>query len=124
MRNRVGVVAFVLALGLLLSACSSDNGGGSGDTSGPATTGGGGGGTTIVAQDFAFSPDSVDVSAGQVTLTVENKDSTEHTFTLDDDSSNTDLPAGETVTVTLDLSSTVGWHCTIHPSMTGTLNVS
>lgn len=120
----MGVVAFVLALGLLLSACSSDNGGGSGDTSGPATTGGGGGGTTIVAQDFAFSPDSVDVSAGQVTLTVENKDSTEHTFTLDDDSSNTDLPAGETVTVTLDLSSTVGWHCTIHPSMTGTLNVS
>lgn len=117
-------MAFVLALGLLLSACSSDNGGSSGDTSSPAATGGGGGGTTIVAQDFAFSPDSVDVSAGQVTLTVENKDSTEHTFTLDDDSSNTDLPPGETVTVTLDLSSTVGWHCSIHPSMTGTLNVS
>jgi len=111
----------VFALALLLAACSSDSGGGSGDNSGPTSSGGG---TTIVAKDVAFSPDAGNVSAGTVTLTVTNEDSTEHTFTLDDDSSNTDLPAGETVTVTLDLSSTVGWHCSIHPSMTGTLNVS
>ena len=77
----------------------------------------------IEAEDFAFSPDSVDVSAGSVTLTVSNKDSTEHTFTLDDGSSNTDLPPGSTEKITLDLTKTVGWHCTIHPSMTGTLNV-
>lgn len=111
----------MFALALLLAACSSDNGSGSGDSSGPASSGGG---TTIVAKDFAFSPDSVNVKAGTVTLTVTNEDGTEHTFTLDDGSSNTDLPAGETVTVTLDLSTTVGWHCTIHPSMTGTLNVT
>jgi plastocyanin len=55
---------------------------------------------------------------------VSNKDSTEHTFTLDDGSSNTNLPAGSTETITLDLTQTVGWHCTIHPSMTGTLNVA
>ena len=92
----------------------------------PQSTGGGGGGATsaeIEAEDFAFSPDSVDVSAGSVTLTVSNKDSTEHTFTLDDGSSNTDLPPGSTEKITLDLTKTVGWHCTIHPSMTGTLNV-
>jgi len=119
-RRRAGTV--VLVLGLLLMACSSDDGEGSGDTSSPAPTGGGAG-TTIVAEGFAFNPDSVDVNAGEVTLTVENKDSAEHTFTLDDGSSDTDLPAGETVTITLDLTTTVGWHCTIHPSMTGTLNV-
>ncbi|HEX5950078.1 MAG TPA: cupredoxin domain-containing protein, partial [Actinomycetota bacterium] len=84
---------------------------------------GGGGGSTIVVQDFAFSPSSLDVSAGEVTLTVTNEDSAEHTFTLDDGSSDTDLPPGETVEVTLDLSSTVGFHCELHPSMTGTLNV-
>lgn len=115
------VVATVAMLALVLTACSSDGGDATDGGSSPA--GGGGGGTTIVAQNFAFSPDSVDVSAGQVTLTVSNQDSTEHTFTLDDGSSSTDLPAGDTATVTLDLSKTVGWHCEIHPSMTGTLNV-
>ena len=68
-------------------------------------------GTTIVAQNFAFSPSSVNVSSGSVTLTVTNKDSTEHTFTLDDGSSDTDLQPGKTVTVKLDLTKTVGWHC-------------
>jgi plastocyanin len=123
-RGRAGVMAFVLTLGLVLTACSSDDGGGSGDGSTTGSTGGGGGGgTTIVAQDFAFNPSSVDVSAGQITVTVTNEDSAEHTFTLDDDSSDTDLPPGETVEVTLDLTETVGFHCNIHPSMTGTLNV-
>jgi hypothetical protein len=28
------------------------------------------------------------------------------------------------VTITLQLSATVGWHCTIHPTMTGTLKVA
>lgn len=123
MRRHAGIVAFVLALVLPLAACSSDDGGSDGGSTTGSNGGGGGGGTTIVVQDFAFSPASLDVSAGQVTLTVTNEDSAEHTFTLDDDSSDTDLPAGETVEVTLDLSETVGFHCKIHPSMTGTLNV-
>lgn len=122
MRRHAAVVATVFALALVLAACSSNGGdgtdGGSGSQSGEGT-----GGTTIVAQGFAFSPDSLNVSAGKVTLTVTNEDSAEHTFTLDDGSSDTDLPQGETVTIALDLSETVGWHCTIHPSMTGTLNV-
>jgi plastocyanin len=108
------VVASVFALALMLAAKSSNSGGG---------TGGGTMGTAIVAQDFAFSPDTVNVSAGKVTLRVTNKDSTEHTFTLDDGSSSANLPPGKTVTITLDLTKTVGWHCSIHPSMTGTLNV-
>ncbi|HEX9121759.1 MAG TPA: cupredoxin domain-containing protein, partial [Actinomycetota bacterium] len=90
-----------------------------------ATSGGGGGASSasITAQGFAFLPNAVTVSAGKVTLTVTNKDGTEHTFTLDDGSSSTNLDPGKTVTITLDLSSTVGWHCSIHPSMTGTLTV-
>jgi plastocyanin len=66
----------------------------------------------------------VDVSAGKVTVTITNNDSTTHTFTLDDGSSDTELPAGDSETVQLDLTDTVGFHCKIHPSMTGTLNVA
>lgn len=120
MRRRVGFVAFVLALALPLAACSSDEGG---SDDGSTTGSGGGGGTSIVIQDFAFDPASLDVSAGQVTLTVTNEDSADHTFTLDDGSSDTEIAGGETAEVTLDVSATVGFHCEIHPSMTGTLNV-
>jgi hypothetical protein len=28
------------------------------------------------------------------------------------------------VTVTVDISKTTGWHCSIHPTMTGTLTVA
>ena len=131
MRKERGVIAAVFALALVLAACSSNSGGQTGDSSTPggvssatrSSSGGGTTDTTIVAQGFAFSPDTVNVSAGKVTLTVTNEDSAAHTFTLDDGSSSTDLAPGKTVTITLDLSKTVGWHCNIHPSMTGTLNV-
>lgn len=131
-RRLQGTVMLVVALALVTAACSSTSSTGSTSSSStastpssPATSGGGGGASsaTIVAEGFAFSPSSVDVSAGKVTLTVTNNDTTEHTFTLDDGSSSTNLSPGKTVTITLDLTKTVGWHCNIHPSMTGTLNV-
>ena len=120
-----------IAIVFVAAACSSSASSTASSTaSSPAASSGGdaGGGATskatITVADFAFDPSSVDVSAGKVTLTVTNDDSTAHTFTLDDDSSDTSLPAGETQTIQLDLSQTVGWHCSIHPSMTGTLNVA
>jgi plastocyanin len=131
-----GIAVGVVVLAFVVTACSSSSGGNAGGSNGGgggavATTpaGGGassGGGATasVTAQNFAFSPDSVTVSSGTVKITVTNKDSTEHTFTLDDGSSSTNLDPGKTVTITLDLSKTVGWHCSIHPSMTGTLNVA
>jgi plastocyanin len=117
-----GTILAVVTLALMTAACSSKSTP-SGTTSPAATSGGGGGAPTITAQNFAFSPNSVNVSSGTVTLSVSNKDSTEHTFTLDDGSSNTNLQPGKTVTISVNLTKTVGWHCSIHPSMTGTLNV-
>ena len=108
------------------AACSSSSSSTSSTASTPPSATGGGGATstaTITAANFAFDPSSVDVSSGKVTLTVTNNDSTAHTFTLDDGSSNTPLPPGQTQTITLNLTQTVGWHCSIHPTMTGTLNV-
>ena len=129
--SAVLAIAIVCVAAACSSSSSSTASTASSTASSPAASSGGdaggGGGTskaTITVADFAFDPSSVDVSAGKVTLTVTNNDSTAHTFTLDDDSSDTSLPAGETQTIQLDLSQTVGWHCSIHPSMTGTLNVA
>jgi plastocyanin len=128
MRRRTALIGLVVAIGLVAVACSGDDSGGRGSPSsaGGAGAGGGsaGGETTIVAQNFAFSPDRISVPAGAVTLTVTNRDSTEHTFTLDDGSSDTNLDPGSTQTIELDVSKTVGWHCSIHPSMTGTIEVT
>ncbi|HXJ63817.1 MAG TPA: cupredoxin domain-containing protein [Actinomycetota bacterium] len=121
MRKR-GAILTIVAFAFVAAACSSSNPP-SGNTGTSAATSSGGGGTTITVQNFAFSPGTVNVSSGSVTLTVTNKDSTEHTFTLDDGSSSTDLQPGKTATVTLDLTKTVGFHCKIHPTMTGTLQV-
>jgi plastocyanin len=123
--------AALVAVLFVAAACSSSSSSpaatATGTVSSPAaSTGGGGGGSseaTITAADFAFDPSSVDVSSGKVTVTVTNDDSTAHTFTLDDGSSDTEIAAGETETIELDLSETVDFHCSIHPSMTGTLNV-
>jgi plastocyanin len=128
MKVRPGMLTLVAAVALLAAACSSSgdgsSGGGSGGGGATGPSGGAGGGTTIVAQGFAFHPDVVSVPAGPVTLMVTNKDSVQHTFVLDDGTSTTDLDPGTTNTIDLDLSKTVGWHCQIHPSMTGTLEVS
>jgi plastocyanin len=129
MRRHLAGFVLVAAVALFATACSSSGGSSSGGSGGGGSGGSGGGGSTgggtaIVAQNFAFSPSTVDVQSGAVTLTVTNKDSVLHTFTLDDGSSSTDLQPGTTQTITLDLSKTVGWHCSIHHSMTGTLKVA
>ena|SRR5690242_16665010 len=127
MRRLRATILVLAALALVTAACSSKSSPPSGTTTGATTSsttsGGGASSATIVAQNFAFAPSTVNVSSGKVTLTVTNKDSTEHTFTLDDGSSSTNLQPGKTATITLDLTKTVGWHCTIHPTMTGTLKV-
>jgi plastocyanin len=127
--------ALIVGVVFVAAACSSSSSSSSSTvpaassaatTTSAAPAGGGGGSSTakITVADFAFDPSSVDVSSGKVTITVTNNDTTTHTFTLDDGSSDTQLPAGSTQTIDLNLAQTVGWHCSIHPSMTGTLNVS
>jgi plastocyanin len=125
----VRLVAGLFVLSLVVAACSSDdNGGGTTDTTGGATgttaeTGSGGGGTTITIAGFAFDPDTITVS-GPTEVTVTNDDSTTHTFTLDDGSVDETVEPGATETVTIDVSASTGFHCNIHPQMTGQIEVS
>ncbi|HYJ59835.1 MAG TPA: cupredoxin domain-containing protein [Actinomycetota bacterium] len=72
----------------------------------------------LVIVDFAFEPP--DVLAGEDgTLTITNEGDTDHTFTMDDGSIDEDLAPGATVDVVI--GETGGFHCEIHPSMTGTV---
>lgn len=128
----VRLVAGLFVLSLVVAACSSDDdGGGTTGTTGGATgsatgsteTGSGGGGTTITIAGFAFDPDTITVS-GPTEVTVTNEDSATHTFTLDDGSVDETIEPGATKTVTVDVSASTGFHCNIHPQMTGQIEVS
>jgi plastocyanin len=120
----VRLVAGLFVLSLVVAACSSDDdGGGTTDTTGGATAEtGSGGGTTIAIAGFAYDPSTITVS-GPTEVTVTNEDSAAHTFTLDDGSVDETLDAGATVTVTVDVSAATGFHCNIHPQMTGQIEV-
>jgi plastocyanin len=116
-------IGLVFIISLSLTACSSDsNGGGGGDL---AAASGGDARLTLVARDFAFDPTTINASAGSVQITLTNTGNTKHSFTLDDGSVSEDIEKGETETVTLDLTKTVGFHCKYHPNlMKGTLQVA
>jgi plastocyanin len=110
-----------LSLVLLLAACgsSSSDGGGGG--------GGGGGGLTLSIKDFAFHPKTLSAPGGQQsTVTITNEDGVTHSFTLDDGGVSRDVPAGQTVQVTVPFpaSGTAGFHCKFHASMIGTLRAA
>jgi plastocyanin len=125
----VRLVAGLFVLSLVVAACSSDDGGGTTATTGgstgstAATGGGGGGGVTMTIAGFAFDPDTITVS-GPTEVTITNEDSATHTFTLDDGSVDETLEPGATETVTVDVSAATGFHCNIHPQMTGQIEVS
>ena len=74
--------------------------------------------------DLTFEPTTITVAAGSTDIAITNADTIDHTFTLDDDTVDQAVAAGENVTVTVDLSGSVGFHCEIHPAMTGTLQVA
>jgi plastocyanin len=100
-------------------ACSSSDGSGSGDSPSdivPTTA-------AIGIADFAFEPSTLSVASGTTDITITNSDTADHTFTLDDGSVDQAVAAGETATVSVSITASTGFHCEIHPQMTGTLNV-
>lgn len=86
--------------------------------------------TSVDIRDNYFEPNILDGSAGQVvTLTLANKGSALHNFSLTQQSVDTDVAAGKTVTVkvTFPASGTLDFFCKYHKDeagMAGTLKVS
>lgn len=116
--TRLLAFSVLIALSLVLSACSS----GGGAT--PSTSGGGGqtnSGTTVVEQNFAFNPSTLTVKVGD-TVTFENQDSTAHDVKIDGKDLGSQDP-GKSVTWTASKAGSFPYQCIIHPSMTGTIVV-
>jgi plastocyanin/FtsP/CotA-like multicopper oxidase with cupredoxin domain len=71
-----------------------------------------------------FSPSSVTIPAGE-SVRWTNTDSTPHTATKDDHSwTSPTLAGGQTYFKTFTVKETIGYHCHIHPDMTGTIVVT
>ena len=128
MRRILVALCAVLALALGLAACGGSSGGGStsASTSAPSSSSGGsGGGVTIKMQNIQFSPKDTTVKVGdKVTWT--NDDNTDHNVTAESgaDFKSKDFGNGGTFSFTPDKAGTIKYVCTIHPGMTGTLNVT
>jgi plastocyanin len=76
---------------------------------------------SVTIQNFAFDPQVVKIAAGG-SVTWTNQDSTTHTVTFSDSSQN--IGHGASVTKTFATPGTYAYSCTIHPSMTGTVEVT
>jgi plastocyanin len=74
---------------------------------------------------LSFSPNPASVKVGQ-TVAWRNADSISHTATADAGGFNTGTiaPGTTTAAVAMPAAGSFSYHCSIHPSMTGTLNVT
>lgn len=137
--------SFLLAA--LLVGATSACGGGGGYTTGANTSNGGGttgngGGTTmmgasiVTVQDFSFAPSSVTVSAGSA-VTWSNVGAATHHPVADagafdagdlapaqSGAYGTSSGIGGSSSFTFTTPGTYAYHCSIHPSMTGTITVN
>ena len=72
--------------------------------------------------DFTYSPNSVTVAPTQ-TVTWANEDGTAHTVTFDSGPDCGNVAAGASLAANFGSAGTFPYHCTIHPSMKGTVVV-
>jgi plastocyanin len=122
-----GLVAVILTLGVV-AACGGDDDGTVASPSTTSTTAAGAAATSTVsvtASGFKFSPDTATATAGTVHFEVKNEDSTNHTFTITGTKVDLHVDGSGTAEGDADLAAgSYEWHCSIHPSMKGTLTVS
>jgi len=121
------MILVVLVIGVSLAGCTGYPPG-PGSTTTPQTPVPGG--NTVTIQNFAFSPPTMTISQG-TTVTWVNKDSADHKIINDASGSNAEgaifnspiIPQGGSYSFTFNIPGTYPYHCSIHPSMKGTITV-
>jgi plastocyanin len=80
----------------------------------------------LVTEDFEFSQPNLTSSGGRVAVYVENRDTTLHTFTIEELGVDLEIPAGEPARITFQADpGTYEFICRPHaPDMSGTLEIS
>jgi plastocyanin len=117
---RPALTALVLALALAIAACGGDDGGEQ-----PAASGECAGGAVVIRMvDIKFDPEDATARAGQE-ICWTNEDEIEHNAVAE---SGADFKSelygkGETFTRTVEEPGRVEYVCTVHPGMTGTIDV-
>ncbi len=94
-------------------------------TAAASSGGGSAAAATVDMKNIAYNPATVTAKVGQ-TVTWTNSDSFAHTVTFDDSSvkSSDNVAAAGTFSTTFDKAGSFTYHCTIHPTMKGTVTVS
>ncbi len=136
--RRLATCLLILASSLAFAACGASDGGGTAstpaDSAPPAASDGGATAACEVASGAgdvagtiagnAVDPGDVTATVGQV-VAFTNEDQVPHTFTLDDGSCDTgNIANGASGAIRFDAAGSYPFHCTVHPSMTGTVTVS
>ncbi|MCB1246097.1 MAG: cupredoxin domain-containing protein [Acidimicrobiia bacterium] len=117
-----------LVLVLLASACGGDSGDTTivttpgADTTLTSTTTSTDSDATVVIDSFTFTPANLTVSVGE-TVTWENAQGVTHTVTADEGAFDATLSSGDTFEFVPDAPGTYTYFCSIHPSMSGTIEV-
>ena len=122
MHRRMRPLLLIAALTLGLAACG---GGGDDGGQGASDAACASGTVTIKMVDIKFDPEAADAGVGQEVCWV-NEDSIDHNVVANSGATfKSDLfGKGKTFTATVDKPGTIAYECTIHPGMTGTLEVS
>jgi plastocyanin len=111
---------------LVILACTVTGCSSSQAPAAPAGTPASPGGNTISIKNFAFEPSALTVKTG-TTVTWVNNDGASHTIVSDTGSpasfSSDPFTTGASYTFTFTQPGTYSYHCSIHPSMKGTVTV-
>jgi plastocyanin len=126
MRSRLALLLALLALGV--AACGDDDdggGGGGGDGGGAASASCPSGSVEIKMVDIKFEPKDATANVGQEICWI-NEDTIDHNAVAESgaDFESELFGQGETFTTTVDRPGRVEYVCTIHPGMTGTLQIT
>ncbi len=85
--RRLAILLGIAILAFGAVACSSDDGGsdsGGSSSGGGSSASGGGSSASVALGRFVFNPDSITVSAGEVTIDITNEDGSPHNFVVED----------------------------------------
>jgi plastocyanin len=112
--RRTRMLGVVLAASLTLAACGGGDDAGTDDTAN-GTTDGGSAVSTVTMTDNEYSPAEPVIAAGDVELV--NEGASPHTFTIEGETVDVEVAAGETGTATIDLDpGTYTLFCEFHRS--------
>ena len=125
-------LCLALSAGLVLTACGNDSSSSSSSSSSKKkskkkSSSSATGAAAVTMQNISFSPSSSQVKVGE-TVTWTNDDSVGHDVTADDGSFKSGpaggMKQGDTFEHKFDKAGTFAYKCTVHPNMTGTVQVS